>query len=75
MVLVGLLWKCKKYREKEVENLFFNEILALQLEGFMEFIISGYLNYKKDYLYSTAWGESISVIVGYVPSKWAAGGR
>jgi hypothetical protein len=49
----------------EMKRLFFSEILTLSLEGYMELVISGYLQSKKDYLYNSIYGETISVICGY----------
>ena len=43
----------------------FNEILSLSLEGYFEYLISGYLSYKKDFLYNTVFGETLSIIVAY----------
>lgn len=49
---------------KEKNRLFFNEIILLVIEGYMEFAIAGYINYlgSKD---SEASGEIISKYIRY----------
>jgi uncharacterized membrane protein len=55
-----------KFYQNEVKRLFFTEILTLSLEGYLEYVITGYLQIKKVYLYDSVWGETVSVIVGYI---------
>jgi hypothetical protein len=57
--------KGSDFYEREKKKLFFNEFLSLSLEGFFEFMISGYLNYKKNFNYSSVLGERISNFVAY----------
>ena len=50
--------------DKFGQRLFFNEVLAIVLEAYIEWIISGYLNYvSQDF---SVDGERIGVILGYV---------
>ena len=69
IIFLFLIHKCSgkkpKFYSGEVERLFFNEMLTLSLEGYFELVISGYLQRKKDYLYNSVYGETISVICGY----------
>ena len=53
------------FYKAESKRIFFNDILILSLEGYFEMVIAGYLQYKKDFLYNSVYGESISVICGY----------
>ena len=69
LILMTLYVKLRKrtfnFYEKEKKQLLFNGLLGLSLEGFFEFLISGYLNYKKEFNYSTVNGERISTFVAY----------
>ena len=61
----NLTGKKPGFYDGEMRTLFFSEILTLSMEGYLELVISGYLQSKKDYLYNSVYGETISVICGY----------
>ena len=56
----------KKIYQKQVNALFYNEILLLMMEGYMEFLIAGYLNYDKPICDDNASGEKIAIVVSYL---------
>lgn len=64
-MVVKFTGKGQKSYKKQVDALFFNEILLLMMEGYIEFLISGYLNYDTPSCGGDASGEKISVYVSY----------
>ena len=46
-ISVKFFGKGKKIYENKFNAIFFNDILLLLMEGYMEFLIAGYLNYDK----------------------------
>lgn len=53
----------KKMYKKYSKSVFFNEFLAITLEGYISFVVSGYLNLKMP-LYTTS-GEIISNFIAF----------
>jgi hypothetical protein len=60
-----LTGKCKQNFQSQKRKVFFNEIMLILVEGYMEFFISGYLNFQKPLFQSQMFGEKASVIVSY----------
>ena len=57
--------KGKKMYQHQINALFFNEILLLLIEGYMEFLIAGYLGFDKPICGNETLGEKITVVVSY----------
>ena len=48
-----------------IHKMFYSEIIIILIEGFMEFLISGYLNAVDPLFHTSKSGDVVSVYVGY----------
>lgn len=61
MMLTGECFVKKNYFNKLIKNLFFNTLISLTMEGFLEFVVYAFLNiYTKDF---TLNGEILGFII------------